>query len=46
MYIAETEIEEHQDCMLWASKRTYKWLMSQKNNAEQQVVEQYPKWLS
>jgi hypothetical protein len=32
--LPETEIEEHQDCMLWASKRTYKWLMSQKNNAD------------
>jgi len=32
--LPETEIQEHQDCMLWASKRTYKWLMSQKNNAD------------
>jgi hypothetical protein len=32
--LPETEIELHQDCMLWASKRTYKWLMSQKNNAD------------
>ena len=32
--LPETEIEEHQDCMLWANKRTYKWLMSQKNNAD------------
>ena len=32
--LPETEIEEHTDCMLWASKRTYKWLMSQKNNAD------------
>jgi len=32
--LPETEIEEHKDCMLWASKRTYKWLMSQKNNAD------------
>jgi hypothetical protein len=32
--LPETDIEEHQDCMLWASKRTYKWLMSQKNNAD------------
>ena len=32
--LPETEIEKHQDCMLWSSKRTYKWLMSQKNNAD------------
>jgi len=32
--LPETEIQEHQDCMLWANKRTYKWLMSQKNNAD------------
>ena len=32
--LPETDIEEHQDCMLWASKRTYKWLISQKNNAD------------
>jgi hypothetical protein len=32
--LPETDIELHQDCMLWASKRTYKWLMSQKNNAD------------
>ena len=32
--LPETEIELHQDCMLWATKRTYKWLMSQKNNAD------------
>ena len=32
--LPETYIEEHKDCMLWASKRTYKWLMSQKNNAD------------
>ena len=32
--LPETEIQEHTDCMLWASKRTYKWLMSQKNNAD------------
>ena len=32
--LPETDIEEHKDCMLWASKRTYKWLMSQKNNAD------------
>jgi len=32
--LPETQIEEHKDCMLWASKRTYKWLMSQKNNAD------------
>jgi hypothetical protein len=32
--LPETDILEHQDCMLWASKRTFKWLMSQKNNAD------------
>ena len=32
--LPKTDIEEHKDCMLWASKRTYKWLMSQKNNAD------------
>ena len=32
--LPEADIELHQDCMLWASKRTYKWLMSQKNNAD------------
>jgi hypothetical protein len=32
--LPETEIEVHQDCMLWASKRTYKWLMGQKDNAD------------
>jgi hypothetical protein len=25
---------KHQDCMLWASKRTYKWLMGRKKSAE------------
>ena len=30
----ETEVEKHKKCMLWASKRSYKWLMSQKNNAD------------
>ena len=32
--LPETEIEKHTDCMLWKNKRTYKWLMSQKNNAD------------
>ena len=32
--LPENDIENIQDCMLWASKRTYKWLMSQKNNAD------------
>ena len=32
--LPETELEVHQDCMLWASKRTYKWLMGQKANAD------------
>ena len=32
--LPETELEVHQDCMLWASKRTYKWLMGQKDNAD------------
>ena len=26
--------EAHQDCMLWADKRTYKWLMGRKSAAE------------
>ena len=32
--LPETDIEAHTDCMLWASKRTYKWLMSRKQAAE------------
>ena len=32
--LPETEIQHHNDCMLWPSKRTYKWLVSQKNNAD------------
>ena len=32
--LPETEIDKHKDCMLWQKKRTYKWLMSQKNNAD------------
>ena len=32
--LPELEIEQHQECMLWPGKRTYKWLMSQKNNAD------------
>ena len=32
--LPELEIEEHIDCMLWAGKRSYKWLLSQKNNAD------------
>ena len=30
----ETEFEEHTDCMLWASKRSYKWLYSRLQAAE------------
>jgi len=32
--LPETEIQEHQECMLWPGKRTFKWLISQKNNAD------------
>jgi len=32
--LPETETDKHTDCMLWKNKRTYKWLMSQKNNAD------------
>ena len=32
--LPETETDKHKDCMLWKNKRTYKWLMSQKNNAD------------
>ena len=32
--LPETEFEVHQDCMLWPGKRTYKWLMGQKDNAD------------
>ena len=31
---SDWENEAHQDCMLWASKRTYKWLMDRKKAAE------------
>ena len=30
----ETEFEEHTDCMLWESKRSYKWLYSRLQGAE------------
>ena len=30
----ETEFEQHTDCMLWASKRSYKWLYSRLQAAE------------
>jgi len=30
----ETEFEEHTDCMLWESKRSYKWLYSRLQAAE------------
>ena len=30
----ETEFEEHTDCMLWKSKRSYKWLYSRLQAAE------------
>jgi len=32
--LPEHEIIEHQDCMLWPTKRTYKWLTSRKTAAE------------
>ena len=32
--LPELDIEEHTDCMLWKGKRSYKWLLSQKNNAD------------
>ena len=32
--LPETDFEEHTECMLWPGKRTFKWLMSQKNNAD------------
>ena len=31
--IAEFEEQEHTDCMLWANKRTFKWLMDRKRDA-------------
>jgi hypothetical protein len=31
---SDWENEAHQDCMLWANKRTYKWLMDRKKAAE------------
>jgi len=32
--LPEQDIEAHTDCMLWASKRSYKWLMDRKRAAE------------
>ena len=32
--LPENEIKKHKKCMLWQSKRTYKWLMSRKVAAE------------
>ena len=32
--IPEHEEEEHTDCMLWPTKRTFKWLMSRLHSAE------------
>jgi len=32
--IPEHEEENHTDCMLWASKRSYRWLMSRLHSAE------------
>ena len=32
--LPENDIKAHTDCMLWQSKRTYKWLMSRKQAAE------------
>jgi len=32
--LPENDIELHEDCMLWASKRTYKWLRSRLHSAE------------
>jgi len=32
--LSENEIDKHIDCMLWASKRSYKWLVSRKTAAE------------
>ena len=32
--LPENEIEIHTDCMLWKTKRTYKWLRSRKTAAE------------
>jgi len=32
--LPELEVEEHNECMLWQGKRSYKWLLSQKNNAD------------
>jgi hypothetical protein len=32
--LPENEVEEHTDCMLWKSKRSYKWLVSRKTAAE------------
>ncbi len=32
--LPENDVEEHIDCMLWKTKRTYKWLRSRKTAAE------------
>jgi hypothetical protein len=32
--IPEFEEKEHNDCMLWADKRTFKWLMDRKRDAQ------------
>ena len=32
--LPEDEIELHTDCLLWASKRSYKWLLSRRQAAE------------
>ena len=32
--LPENDIELHEDCMLWASKRSYKWLRSRLHSAE------------
>ena len=32
--LPEWDDVKHQDCMLWANKRTYKWLMDRKKGAE------------
>jgi hypothetical protein len=32
--LPENEIELHEDCMLWSSKRSYKWLLSRLHAAE------------
>ena len=32
--IAEFEEDEHKDCMLWGDKRSFKWLMNRKRDAQ------------